>query len=104
MREHVVAVQRPGERWKVEEVFAEWAEIAAEQLAAAWLDDRLAAAAVPCPTGFCHLGGRRSPTATPTGPAWPMWPTPDAQSAPAWVWRTRSTMLSRARGENGLVK
>ena len=27
-----------------------------------------------------------------------------AQSARAWLWRTRSTMLSRARGENGLVK
>ena len=31
--------------WKVEEVFAEWAEIAAEQLAA-WLDGRLPAAEV----------------------------------------------------------
>jgi subtilisin family serine protease len=59
---------------------------------------------VACPTGFCHLGGRPSPTATPSGPGWPTWPIREPQSASDWLWRTRSTMLSRARGEKGLVK
>lgn len=51
--------------WKVEEVFAEWAEIAAEQLAA-WLDGRLPAAEVLDPSAAevprTRLGGlvRRS--------------------------------------------
>jgi hypothetical protein len=56
------------------------------------------------PPGTATWAGRPSPTAAPTGPAWPMWPTREAQSAPDWWWRTRSTMLSRARGEKGLVK
>jgi D-3-phosphoglycerate dehydrogenase len=46
--------------WKVEEVFAEWVEIAAEQLAA-WLDGRLPAAEVLDPTAAAvprdRLGG-----------------------------------------------
>jgi phosphoglycerate dehydrogenase-like enzyme len=46
--------------WKVEEVFAEWAEIAAEQLAA-WLDGRLPAAEVLDPAAAevprARLGG-----------------------------------------------
>jgi phosphoglycerate dehydrogenase-like enzyme len=46
--------------WKVEEVFAEWAEIAAEQLAA-WLDGRLPTAEVLDPTATevprARLGG-----------------------------------------------
>ena len=67
--------------------------------------------ACPATPASATWAGRRSPTATPTGPASRTWPTPDArparagaQSARAWLWRTRSTMLSRARGENGLVK
>jgi len=46
--------------WKVEEVFAEWAEIAGEQLAA-WLDGRLPAAEVLDPAAAevprARLGG-----------------------------------------------
>jgi hypothetical protein len=71
----------------------------------------------PCPTGHCHLGGApisdrnaygaglarvANPRAVAGGRhavAGPL-----AQSAPDWLWRTRSTMLSRARGEKGLVK
>jgi phosphoglycerate dehydrogenase-like enzyme len=49
--------------WKVEEVFAEWAEIAAEQLAA-WLDGRLPAAEVLDPAAAevprTRLGGLAS--------------------------------------------
>jgi hypothetical protein len=60
---------------------------------------------VACGTGFCHLGGPPISNRNAYGPGWRMWPTPDAaQSAPDWLWRTRSTMLSRARGEKGLVK
>ena len=55
---HVVLTPHIG--WKVEEVFAEWAEIAAEQLAA-WLDGRLPAAEVLDPSAAevprTRLGG-----------------------------------------------
>jgi phosphoglycerate dehydrogenase-like enzyme len=80
--------------WKVEEVFTEWAEIAAEQLAA-WLAGRL-------PRGGPGPGRRRGPPRPPWHPGRGL--TREGQFAPDWWWRTRSTMLSRARGENGLVK
>jgi phosphoglycerate dehydrogenase-like enzyme len=60
--------------WKVEEVFAEWAEIAAEQLAA-WLDGRLPAAEVLDPTAAevprTRLGGLASSGITGGWPADP---------------------------------
>jgi hypothetical protein len=73
---------------------------------------------VACDTGFCHLGGApiSNRNAYGAGLAYVANPErggqggrqrrrpPTRQSAPDWVWRTRSTMLSRARGEKGLVK
>src|SRR4029450_4392878 len=81
--------------WKVDEVFTEWAEIAAEQLGAWW------AGGPPPARG-------RGPRGRPATPIWSFWriarrtgipdhqPTREPQSAPDWLWRTRSTMLSRA--------